>query len=69
MWTHRWGQVNSFRPAVHYARIGNLSELYVELTKRGIAIDPPITNDDGHQEMVLINPDYNEIVAWEDSNE
>ena len=42
--------------------------LHEELTKRGIAIDPPITNDDGHLEMVLIDPDGNEIVAWEDTS-
>ena len=59
-------EADTFRPAVHYARTSNLRELHEELTKRGVAIDPPITNDDGHLEMVLIDPDGNEIVAWED---
>ena len=62
-------EADNFRPAVHYAKISNLRELHKELTRRGIAIDPPITNDDGHLEMVLIDPDCNEIVAWEDPSE
>ncbi len=62
-------EADSFRPAVHYAKTSNLRELHKELTKRSIAIDLPITNDDGHLEMVLIDPDCNEIVAWEDPSD
>lgn len=51
-------EADSFRPAVHYARTANLRELREELAKRGIAMDPPFANDDGHFEMVLIDPGW-----------
>ena len=59
-------EADDFRPAVHMVRTTNLKGIREELTGKGVAIDPPIRNDDGHLEMVVIDPDGNEMVCWED---